>query len=198
MTIWLTFSSKYYNIKRSVLISKKRSGFNPGHPQQARDPHSSGPVTASGFDSDGHKCGRDQRAGTGAPQSCGRADRFMQVKSPWGPRVWPYRACQPTLINHHKQRGTHAHQEKQSNLPDTELETGAEPIHTFLNRTSHHECRHFLLPAAIPTSRRPPCRASITGQASFVLVDGWVVILLPGSSPPYVTKWTPETGTGPF
>lgn len=86
-------------------------------------------------------------------------------------------------------------------LPDTEPEIGAEPIHSFLNRTSHQECSHSLLAACghpSLTSRRPPCRASITGQASFVLVDGWVVALLLRSSPPDVTNWTPDTDTGHF
>lgn len=82
----------------------------------------------------------------------------MQVKSPW--------ALECGLIAHVKQllstttsREAHARQEKQSNLPDTELETGAEPIHTFLNRTSnrtsHHECSHLLLPAVIPRVSPP-------------------------------------------
>lgn len=67
-----------------------------------------------------------------------------------------------------------------------ELETGAEPIRTCLNRTPHLE-RNHLLPTVISRSRlaaRP--LPSITGQASFVLVDGWVAVLLPASSPPDV------------
>lgn len=68
------------------------------------------------------------------------------------------------------QAQAHAHEEKQSGLPDAELETRAEHIHTCLNRTSHLERSHLLRAVVSrsfgwhtlgsPTSCRPPCRAS--------------------------------------
>lgn len=72
-----------------------------------------------------------------------------------GHQVWPYLACQASLINHHNQRHIHStlYSQKKSKvaLPDAELETGAEPIQTCLNRTSHQERSH-LLPTVISRS----------------------------------------------
>lgn len=110
-----------------------------------------------------------------------------------GHQVWPYLACQASLINHHhKQRHMLTKKSKVTCLT-IGLETGAEPIHTCPNRTSHLQ-RSPLLPTVASrsfwwrplgslTSRRPPSALpSITGQASFVPVDGWVAVLLLASS----------------
>lgn len=110
----------------------------------------------SGFHSGGHKA----RAGS---TSRDRGPRlFMQVPS--GRRVWPYLACQASLINNHNQEA-HAHQEKQSGLPDAGLETGAEPIHTCLNRTSHLERSHLLPTVASPSLGWRPLLSPTTLRA---------------------------------
>lgn len=117
----------------------------------------------------------------------------MQVPS--GRRVWPYLACQASLINNHNQEA-HAHQEKQSGLPDAGLETGAETIHTCLNRTSHLE-RSRLLPTVVASPSlgwRPLLLPTTLSTRSaehhwsrlVVLVDGLVAVLLLASSIPDV------------
>lgn len=89
----------------------------------------------------------------------------MQVKSPW--------ALECGLIAHVKQllstttsREAHARQEKQSNLPDTELETGAEPISHFPKQDVKQDVPLRVQPLAIARGHpsrlaaRPAERAS--------------------------------------
>lgn len=128
------------------------------------------------------------------------AGRIDSCKTPsLGPRLWPYLACQATLINNHNQRHMLT-RKKQSNPPDTELETGAEPSHTCLNRTSHQERGHLLPTVVVSrlfggaklaslTSRRAPARPAEHHRSGLVR---------PGPVPskqvlPMWTDWTPET-----
>lgn len=123
----------------------------------------------SAFHSDGHKRGRDQRARTGAPQRRGQGGSIhaSPLRSS-SVALSSVSSVSYQLINHHKQRHMLTKKSKVITCLTIGLETGAEPIHTCLNRTSHLQ-RSPLLPTVASrsfgwrplgslTSRRPPVR----------------------------------------
>lgn len=104
----------------------------------------------SGFHSEGHRARAGSTSRDRGPRLAlgrGVAGRIDSCKCPRVVECGLISRVKHLLSTNTTKRHTLI-KEKQSGLPDAGLETGAEPIHTCLNRTSHLERSHSL-PAVV-------------------------------------------------